>query len=163
MPSQAAEPTVPLAQQFARYLREQRLPVTRQRLEVAEAVARVDDHPSAERIQRDLSARKVKVGTATLYRTLDLLVQSGLVRQHDFGDGFRRFESVTDRDHHEHLICQRCGAVAEFSNDRLERMVELVADEMDFLHRRHRIEVYGLCPECRRRDLMALRPSGGPA
>ena len=150
-----------LVERFTRYLRERRLPVTRQRLEVAEALGRVADHPSVERIHRDLLQRGVQVGTATVYRTIDLLVESGLVRQHDFGEGYRRFEAAPERMHHEHLICQRCGRVVEFTNERLERMLEMVADEMDFLHRRHRVEIYGLCPECRRRDLAALRPAEG--
>lgn len=160
MASRPTEPDQTLVERFRRYLTDRRLPVTRQRMEVTEAVARVADHPSADRIQRDLAERNIRVATATVYRTLELLVQSGLVRQHDFGEGFRRFESVSDQDRHEHLICQRCGRVVEFSHDRLERMLELIADEMDFLHRRHRIEIYGLCPDCRRRDLVALTPSG---
>ena len=163
MASRPTEPDQTLVERFGRYLRDRRLPVTRQRMEVTEAVARVADHPSADRIQRDLAGRNIRVATATIYRTLELLVESGLVRQHDFGEGFRRFESVSDQDRHEHLICQRCGRVVEFSNDRLERMLELIADEQDFLHRRHRVEVYGLCPDCRRRDLVALRPSGADA
>ncbi|HSR16364.1 MAG TPA: Fur family transcriptional regulator, partial [Gemmatimonadales bacterium] len=125
MPGRTTDTGPDLVESFTRYLRERRLPVTRQRLEVARAVLRMADHPSAERIQRDLAERKVRVATATVYRTLELLVQSGLVRQHDFGEGFRRFESTSERDHHEHLICQRCGRVAEFSNDRIERMLEL--------------------------------------
>lgn len=157
MSSPPAESTG-LVERFTGYLRERRLPVTRQRLEVANALARVADHPSVERIHRDLRQRGIQVGTATIYRTIDLLVESGLVREHDFGEGYRRFEAAPERIHHEHLICQRCGRVVEFTNERLERMLEMVADEMDFLPRRHRIEVYGLCPECRRRDLAALRP-----
>lgn len=155
------DPRRALVDRFTRYLRDRRLPVTRQRIEVAQSLLRMPDHPSVDRIQRDLAQRGVRVGTATVYRTLDLLVESGLVRQHDFGDGFRRFEAVAERAHHEHLICQRCGRVVEFTNERLERMVEMIADEMQFLHRQHRVEVYGLCTECRRRDLAALRPGGG--
>ncbi len=150
-----------LRDRFARYLRDRRLPVTRQRLEVADAVVRVPDHPSVERIQRELGARGIHVGTATVYRTLDLLVEGGLVREHDFGDGFRRFEAA-DPEPHEHVICQRCGRVVEFTNDRLERMLEMIADEVAFVHRRHRVEIYGLCAECQGRDLAALRPAGTP-
>lgn len=149
-----------LADRFVRYLRERRLPVTRQRLEVAEALTRLPDHPSAERIQRELADRGVRVGTATVYRTLDLLVESGLVREHAFGEGYRRFEAAPAREPHEHLICQRCGRVVEFTNDRLERMLEMIADERQFLHRRHRVEIYGLCTDCRRRDLASLGPAG---
>lgn len=162
MPTATAE-APGLVERFTRYLRERRLPVTRQRLEVAQAVTRVADHPSVERIHRDLIQRGVRVGTATVYRTIDLLVESGLVREHDFGEGYRRFEAVPERARHEHLICQRCGRVVEFTNDRLERMLEMIADEMDFVRRRHRVEVYGLCADCRRRDLAALRPAGGAA
>lgn len=150
-----------LAERFALYLKERRLPVTRQRLDVAEAVVRVADHPSIERIRRDLAQRGIRVGTATVYRTIDLLVESGLVREHDFGEGYRRFEAMPDRAHHEHLVCQRCGTVVEFTNERLERMLELVAEEMNFVHRRHRVEVFGLCAECRRQELAPLGPAGG--
>jgi Fur family ferric uptake transcriptional regulator len=150
----------PLREHFVRYLRDRRLPVTRQRLEVADAITRVPDHPSVIRIQQELARRGIPVGTATVYRTLDLLVESGLVRAHDFGDGFKRYEAAPDQSPHEHLICQRCGRVVEFANDRLERMLEMIADEQSFLHRRHRVEIYGLCEECRGRDLAALRPAG---
>lgn len=161
MPLTPTEPAGGLAERFAHYLKERRLPVTRQRLEVAEAVVRVADHPSIERIRRDLRQRGIRVGTATVYRTIDLLVESGLVREHDFGEGYRRFEAMPDRAHHEHLVCQRCGTVVEFTNERLERMLELVADEMDFVHRRHRVEVFGLCAECRRQELALLGPAAG--
>ena len=160
MPLPSADAAATLLDRFRGYLRDRRQPVTRQRLAVAEALMRVADHPSVERIQQDLAQRDIRVGTATIYRTIDLLVDSGLVREHDFGEGFRRFESVPARAHHEHLICQRCGRVTEFTNDRLERMLEMIADEMEFLPRRHRIEVYGLCADCRRSDLAALRPTG---
>jgi Fur family ferric uptake transcriptional regulator len=156
-PADTASPET-LRERFARYLRDRRLPITRQRLEVAEAVVRVPDHPSAERIRRELTRRGVRVGTATVYRTLDLLVEGGLVREHDFGDGYRRFEPAPDSGTHEHLICQRCGKVVEFTNDRLERMLELIADEQEFVHRRHRLEIYGVCAACRGRDLAAITP-----
>ena len=161
MPQTQPEPPDGLAERFAQYLTERRLPVTRQRLEVAEAVVRVADHPSIERIRRDLEQRGIRVGTATVYRTIDLLVESGLVREHDFGEGYRRFEAMPDRAHHEHLVCQRCGTVVEFTNERLERMLEMVADEMNFVHRRHRVEVFGLCAECRRQELALLGSAMG--
>ena len=96
------------------------------------------------------------MGTATVYRTLDSLVESGLLRAHDFGEGFRRFEPVTDALPHEHLVCVRCGSVQEFQNERLERMIPLIADEFQFLHQRHRVEIFGVCRSCRSRDLGSL-------
>ena len=127
-----------LLDRFHRYLRDHRQPVTRQRDLVAEAVFHSDDHLS--------------VDLATIYRTLDVLVRSGLVRAHDFGQGFKRYEPMPAQAHHEHLICVRCGRVDEFSNERLERMLPIIADEHSFQHQRHRVEIYGVCRDCQRKD-----------
>jgi Fur family ferric uptake transcriptional regulator len=145
-----------LLERFRRHLRDHRLPVTRQRDLVAQTVFLSDEHLSVEAIQKQLRERGEHVGTATIYRTLDVLVQSGLVRAHDFGEGFKRYEPMPQEGRHEHLICVRCGKVVEFQNERLERMLPIIADEHAFQHQRHRVEIYGLCQECRRRDLGPL-------
>jgi len=145
-----------LLERFRRYLRDHRHPVTRQRDLVAQAVLLSDEHLSVDEIQRALRQRGEPVGTATVYRTLDVLVESGLVRAHDFGEGFRRYEPMPAQAHHEHLICERCGRVTEFQNERLERMLPIIADEHGFQHRRHRVEIYGVCRECRQRELGPL-------
>lgn len=133
---------------FRRYLSEQNLPPTRQRVAVAEVLCYAAEHLSAEEVADRLRERGVAVGTATIYRTLDLLVRSGLVHEHDFGEGFRRFEPVARGQVHEHCICTSCGRVGEFSNDRLERMIGLLAEEVEFRPHHHRLEVYGLCRAC---------------
>ncbi len=146
-----------LLERFHRWLRDHRLPVTRQRDLVARLVFESDEHLSVEGIQRRLRELGARVGTATVYRTLEVLVESGLVRVHDFGEGFRRYEPmVPQQSHHEHLICVRYGTVLEFQNERLERMLPIIADEFQFQHQRHRVEVYGLCRTCRQRDLGGL-------
>jgi Fur family transcriptional regulator, ferric uptake regulator len=147
-----------LLERFRRYLRDHRLPVTRPRDFGAETVFLSDDHLSVDAIQRRLKERGVRVGTATVYRTLDVLVQSGLVRAHDFGEGYKRYEPMPAQAHHEHLVCVRCGRVVEFANERLERMLPIIADEHAFQHQRHRVEIYGVCRECRQRDLGTLAP-----
>ena len=156
MPPPSPDEAVALLERFRRHLRERRLPVTRQRLAVAEEVFRSGDHPSVEDLERRLKASGAQVGTATLYRTLEVLVQSGLVREHDFGEGFKRYEAVAAGPAHDHLICGRCGKVEEFANDRLERLLRMTADEHHFLYRRHRVDVHGLCTACRGRDLEPL-------
>lgn len=142
-----------LLERFRRHLREHHQPVTRQRDLVAQAVFLAEDHVSVEGIRRELKQHATQVGTATVYRTLDLLVESGLVRAHDFGEGFKRYEPVVSQADHEHLICQRCGRVVEFANERLERMLPVLADEHGFQHQRHRLEIYGVCRECRQQEL----------
>lgn len=153
MPRLSRDEAAELLERFRRYLRDRRLPVTRQRLAVAEVVFTSDDHPSVETLGRRLQQRGNAVGTATLYRTLDALVASGMARQHDFGEGFKRFEPSPERTHHEHLVCRRCGRVVEFANDRLDRMLRMSADEERFLYEWHRVEIHGECAACRAREL----------
>lgn len=145
-----------LVERFRRYLRDRRLPVTRQRVLVAEILLASDDHPSVEQLRRRLVERGEHVGTATLYRTVDALVKSGLVRERDFGEGFKRYEPAREPAEHAHLVCRRCGAVVEFANDRLERMLRMTADEHHFHYERHRVEIHGICEKCRVRDLGVL-------
>lgn len=152
-----SEESAALVDRFRTYLRNRRLPVTRQRDLIAELVFRSDEHPSAEAIERGLEGQGAAVGTATVYRTLELLVDAGLARSHDFGEGFRRFEPIVAESRHEHLICTRCGRVAEFSNELLERMLPVIADEHGFRHAHHRVEIHGVCAECRHRDAGGLR------
>lgn len=140
-----------LLETFRRYLHDHSLPVTHQRLAVAEAIFSSGDHLSAA----DIAGRVGAVGTATVYRTLELLVESGLVTEHDFGDGFKRYEPGSSGEQHEHCICSSCGAVMEFSNDRLERMIALLAEEVEFRPHRHRLEVYGLCRRCQQSNPLA--------
>lgn len=139
---------------FRRYLRDHRQPVTRQRDLIAQIVFLSDDHPSVDAIIRRLRDAGEAVGTATVYRTLEVLVESGLVRAHDFGEGFKRYEPMAAQTHHEHLICERCGRVVEFQNVQLERMLPIIADEHAYQHQRHRVEIYGVCGECRRGELL---------
>lgn len=145
-----------LLERFRRHLREHHQPVTRQRDLVAQVVFLSEDHLSVEEIRRRLKQQGKRVGTATVYRTLDLLVDSGLARAHEFGEGFKRYEPMPAQADHEHLICERCGRVVEFANDRLERMLPVLADEHGFQHQRHRVEIYGVCRACRQQELGLL-------
>lgn len=137
-----------LLQELRRYLADHNLPATQQRLAVAEVVFFAGEHLSAEEVARRVAQQGVTVGTATIYRTLDLLVRSGLAKEHDFGEGFKRYEPLASGQTHEHCICSSCGKVKEFSNDRLERMIALLAEEVEFRPHRHRLEIYGLCRSC---------------
>ena len=135
---------------FRAYLREHNLPVTPQRLAIADVVLSPDRHRSADEIAQELKARGVAVGTATVYRTLEVLVRSGLVVERDFGEGFKRYESARDMPQHEHLLCTVCGRVVEFQDERLDRMSTLLAEMHGFARQRHRLVIYGICPECQR-------------
>ena len=135
---------------FRGYLRDHNLPVTPQRMAIADVVLGTDRHLSAEEIARELKSHGAPAGTATVYRTLEVLVRSGLVVERDFGEGFKRYEASRGVPHHEHLICTNCGKVTEFRDERLERMTTLIAETHDYTRQRHRLVIHGLCGDCRR-------------
>ena len=134
---------------FRAYLRDHNLPVTAQRMAIAEVVLGTDRHVSADEVARALDAQGARAGTATVYRTLEVLVRSGLVVERDFGEGFKRYEAARGVPQHEHLLCTACGAVTEFRDERLERMTTLLAESQGFTRQRHRLVIYGLCGACR--------------
>ncbi len=135
---------------FADYLREHALPVTAQRLAIAEIMLGSERHLSADDVALELANRESGIGLATVYRTIDLLVKSGLVVERDFGEGFRRYEPARDVPHHEHLLCTVCGRVKEFRDERLERMTTIVAEANGYARQRHRLVIYGVCDDCQR-------------
>lgn len=141
---------VAVVDRFRDWLRQHNLPVTAQRIAIADVLLRSDRHLSAEEVAGELSTRGTKIGTATVYRTIDVLLESGLAVERDFGEGFRRFEPARDVPHHEHLLCTRCGKVEEFRDARLERMTVSVAEARGFTRERHRLVIYGVCRDCRR-------------
>jgi Fur family ferric uptake transcriptional regulator len=76
-------------------------------------------------------------------------VESGLVREHDFGEGFKRYEYLTGPADHEHLICENCGKLIEFTSPEIAELQRDLAKAHDFEPRVHRLEIYGLCEDCR--------------
>lgn len=141
--------TETVVESFRAYLRDHNLPITAQRVAIAEVVLGSERHLTADDVVREAAARGDGVGTATVYRTLELLVRSGLVVERDFGEGFKRFEPARGIPHHEHLLCTVCGRVTEFRDERLERMTTLIAEAHGYLRQRHRLVIHGVCESCR--------------
>jgi Fur family ferric uptake transcriptional regulator len=134
---------------FRRYLREQGLPVTQQREAIAEVMFASSEHLSVEEIESILRERDERIGKATIYRTLEMLVKSGLVAEHDFGEGFKRYEHLFGQKHmREHLICTACGKVSELHSPELVRVQEEAARRQGFQPSRYRLQIYGLCATC---------------
>lgn len=134
---------------FRRYLKEQNLPVTQQREAIAQVVLSSSEHLSVEEIEARLREAGDKIGKATIYRTLDLLVRSRLVVEHDFGEGFKRYENrLSQGPVHEHLICLECGRVTEFESWEVQDVQNRVTQQHGFKPLRHKLEIYGLCRPC---------------
>jgi Fur family transcriptional regulator, ferric uptake regulator len=105
---------------------------------------------TARGIADHLSIRGQDVGQASIYRALELLERLGLARRVDSGEGVARYEPVDPHgDHHHHLVCDRCGEVAAFEDRDLERVIERLAERVDFTIDAHDVTLRGNCPKCR--------------
>jgi Fur family ferric uptake transcriptional regulator len=140
-----------LKERWKAWLLEKRLNTTTQREAIVDQFFKTQDHISIDELLAKVRRRHQKVGYATVYRTLKLLVESGLAVERQFGDGQARFEVVGD--HHDHLICAKCGLILEFEDDEIERLQEKIAQRLGgFTVIRHRHELYALCPKARGAD-----------
>ena len=137
-----------LNDRFLKFLRDNGYLVTRQRRRIAEVIFISKGHLSVEDIQALLRERKISASIASIYRTLDVLIKSGLVVQHRFGKRFKRFEALREDKHHDHLICTNCNKVLEFKNDAIEKLQFQVAKEYNFAITTHKLDIYGLCSKC---------------
>lgn len=134
---------------FRAYLHRQRLPLTHQREAIAMALFESGHHLSVDDLSELLRQRGEHVGKATIYRTLSLMVQAGLAREHDFGEGFKRYEHQAGEARHDHLICTVCGKVARFTHGAVDALQAEIAAEQGYTAQSRRLEIYGLCGECR--------------
>ncbi len=135
---------------FRDFIAEKGLKSTRQRDIILDAFLSSERHMSIEDLYLKLRARHPNIGYATVYRTLKLFAESGIAREIQFGDGQTRYEHVAEGEHHDHLVCTRCGDIAEFENEAIEKLQDEVAKSHDFLIETHKLELYGLCAGCRK-------------
>ncbi|MAB15195.1 MAG: transcriptional repressor [Parvibaculum sp.] len=116
--------------------------MTDQRRVIAQVLSIATDHPDVEEVYRRASKVDDKISIATVYRTVRLFEEAGILERHDFRDGRSRYEQVTE-DHHDHLIDVSTGRVVEFQNDEIERLQRIVARELGYDLVDHRLELYG--------------------
>lgn len=129
-----------------------RYKLTRQRSQIIETlVANAGEHLSAEEIYGLVSRQAPDIGLATVYRTLDLLENLGIIEKTNFGDGRARYELAGPGDdhRHHHLICAACGTITEVKDDLLQALEATLEREYDFCITDHRLEFYGHCAGCR--------------
>lgn len=133
---------------FRASLQAHQLPVTQQRETVASILFESTDHLSADDVAARLTEKGEHVGKATIYRTLNLLVDVGLATEHDFDEGFKRYEARIGPSRHDHLICTSCGEVFEFHRPELDVLQGEVASERGFRPLTRQVKIYGLCARC---------------
>lgn len=134
---------------FRQWIKEQGLKATSQREDIAQVFLNANRHISVEELYNEVRHVNPRVGYATVYRTMKLLIECGLAVERHFADGQARFEKAEEERHHDHIICERCGRIIEFVDPQIEQMQAKVARQYGFLATDHKMEIYGICQECR--------------
>ena len=133
------------------YMTRHGLRSTEQRRVVTEMFFTSHGHLSIEDLLEQVREEEPKIGYATVYRTLKLLKECGLAYERHFGDGVSRYEVAWEDEHHDHLICVECEKIIEFEEDKIEDLQHEVADKYGFKLVRHKLELYGVCPDCQKK------------
>lgn len=135
---------------FQARLRERGLKSTAPRDDIARVFFDLARHVSAEELYAEVKKINPHVGYATIYRTLKLLKDCDLLSECHFDEAQARYE-VAGGHHHDHFICENCGRIIEFEDDAIEEMQQHVAQKLGVTLTRHKMELYGLCADCRRK------------
>lgn len=133
---------------FEAFLRTRKLKLTTERMGILQAIYRRTEHFDAESLHAELRKAGGDISRATVYRTLDLLVQCGLVRKNSLGANHANYEAAREGEHHDHLICMNCQRVYEFFRSDLESMQDSICREFAFKPLHHSLQIFGICEHC---------------
>jgi len=117
--------------------------MTGQRRIIARVLTEAKDHPDVEEVHRRVNVEDKSISLSTVYRTVRLFEEAGILERHEFGDGRARYEQVA-KEHHDHLIDMRSGKVIEFHNEQVEQLQEAIARKLGYKLIDHRMELYGV-------------------
>ena len=123
---------------------------TAPRRTLAELIAGRHGHFTAADLIADAQRRKTKIGRATVFRTLDLLAEQGSLERLDLPTGEHAYVACAPQEHHHHVVCRRCGRSVEVADQGLQAVVQQIGAKSGFSIETHRLELYGLCPECQK-------------
>lgn len=130
---------------FSNYLKKKGLKITNQRMLVAEKIFSLHTHFTAESLQEELKNRRDEISKATIYRILSIMVEAGLLKEHNFGKDYKYYEHIIGHEHHDHIICVECGRIVEFVNEKIEELQKKAAQENGFTITGHDLNIYGVC------------------
>ncbi|MCF6157414.1 MAG: transcriptional repressor [wastewater metagenome] len=135
-------------EKFKEYLVSRKLKFTPERQAILYQVFATHKHFEADELLVDLRNNDMKISKATIYRTLALLVESGLLREVISGERHAHYEHVYGHEHHDHLVCNKCGKIIEFVEQRIEKLQDEVCRVNKFKPESHRLQIQGLCEDC---------------
>ena len=136
---------------FQEFLSQQGLKLTGERTALVREIFATHYHFEADERLFKMKEKNVKISRATVYRTLELLVKSGMVRRVHLGEDHYHYEHVTGNSHHDHLICTACGGVIEFHDEVLEARQREICEKKKFTPTFHNLQILGVCDSCRRK------------
>lgn len=131
---------------LSEYLEQNSLKQTKQREVILNAFLESKQHVTSDDLYQKVREEHPNVGYTTVYRTMKLLVEAGLATEHNFDDGITRYE--IEQEHHDHLVCLKCGKIVEFESPLIEETQHEIAERHQFKVMRHRHELYGHCADC---------------
>ncbi len=134
---------------FREYIKKQGLRNTRQREEILDAFLSSGGHITVDELFDKVKKRDSSIGYATIHRNLNLLLEAGLAEEIKIGKEKTRYEQMHMREHHDHLICLKCGRFIEVFDENIEKLQNRLAEEKEFIPVRHKLEIYGYCKKCR--------------
>ncbi len=129
---------------FTNYIRDKNLKFTEQREGVLKTFLRSERHLTTEELYMLVKEKKSKIGYTTVFRTLKLIEKSGLAEEVDFGDGLLRFEHKFGHNHHDHLICLKCGRYIEVVSPEIERLQDELTKKYKFIPLQHKMQIIGI-------------------
>lgn len=132
------------------HLTRKRLKRTQQRETILEVFLQSKRHLTVEELHNLVKYQDPSIGLTTVYRTMKLFCECSLARANYFQEGRVRYEQQYKTEHHDHMICLRCGETIEFVNDQIERLQEKVAHKYGFRMAHHRMEIFGYCEKCQK-------------
>ncbi len=134
---------------FREFIRNKGLRNTPEREQVVNAIFSDHDHFDVDELYVRLRRQNEKISKATIYRTIPLLLESGLIQEAFFEDGHMHYEHIYGHEHHCHLRCLDCGKIVEFAEESVQEVEWKVGERYDFLVTGHKLDVYGYCGKCK--------------
>lgn len=138
---------------FERFVLEKGLRHTAQRQKILGVFLSMERHLTVQELYDRVRKKHKGIGYATVARTVKLMSGAGICRAVDFGDGVQRFEHKFGHEHHDHLICRKCGRFVEIYSRKLESLQQELVIKHGYIQEHHKLDIFGVCPRCQKKGM----------
>lgn len=137
-------------EEFTKIFRKKGLKLTTQRLEIFKSIISRNDHPTTEKIYKSLKYKYPTISLGTVYKTLHLFKELGLIQELNFSEDTIRYDPNTD--FHINMICSKCGKIIDYNNDKVKAIWETILSDLKFKPKGQRIDIYYDCEDCEKKE-----------